>query len=200
MIGRIRGTLAQQWGDRVLVETASGVGYEVHVPARTLASLPRIGESTSLSIHTHVREDAILLFGFHDELDRAVFRLVLGVSGIGPKLALALVGTMDPASIARALERKDETTLARIPGIGKKTAARLCLELADKAGNLVLHSAATGPAPTAGPAAESDAREALLALGYAIREVDSALKEAAPTGDDTVQSLLRRALRALAPG
>lgn len=200
MIGRLAGTLAAAWGDRILIETASGVGYEVHVPARTLAALPPLGQPVRLVIHTHVREDAIVLFGFSAEIDRECFRLVQAVTGIGPKIALALVGTCEPAAIAAAIDRKDEVALARIPGIGRKTAARLVLELTDKVTALRLNAAVAEPVgrPTP-PDAQEDTRAALLALGYAPKEVETALKRAAPVAEDTVQTLLKRALRALAP-
>lgn len=202
MIGRLRGLLLTTEPDRVLVETAQGVGYEVLVAPRVLMELPKVGAEITLHIHTHVREDAITLYGFGTEPDRRVFRVVQSVSGIGPKLALALVGTIEPKALADAIARDDVAGLTRIPGLGKKTAARLCLELKDKLGKLLpnpsLQAALDGSGPAAPPAVE-DATAALAALGYNAREIKKALTAATPVADDTVQTLLRRALKALSP-
>jgi len=205
MIGRLRGKLLAQEPDLVLVETSAGVGYEVRTAPRTLVGLPTIGAEITLHIHTQVREDAITLYGFLTEQDRAVFRTVQSVSGIGPKLAMAIVGTCEPEALVSAIARDDIPGLSKIPGLGKKTAARLCLELKDKLVKLVegagamgneelLLSAGLAPIP-----AVDDATDALAALGYNAREIGRALKAADPTPEDTVQSLLRRALKSLSP-
>lgn len=202
MIGSLKGTLTTRSPDAILVETSGGVGYELRVAPRVLAELPAEGAQVSLSVHTQVSQDAITLYGFTDAADRRVFRLVQSVSGIGPKLALAIVGTVEPEALARAIAGEDIAGLSKIPGLGKKTAARLCLELKDKIAKLF------GPSPiasVAGPLAEvesaavADAREALAALGYNAREIKKALAAAAPTESDTVQSVLRSALKALSP-
>ena len=203
MIGRLRGRLVAQEPDRVLVETAGGVGYEVRIPPRVLTALPQLGEEVLLHVHTQVSQDAITLFGFLSEADRQVFRVVQGVSGIGPSIALAVVGTLEPTQLADAIAHEDITTLSKVPKLGKKTAARLCLELADKLGRLLPADfvPATGPAPvepSMSPAAE-DAQAALAALGYSAREIARAMKASDPQPDDTVQSLLRRALKILSP-
>ncbi|MCP4868855.1 MAG: Holliday junction branch migration protein RuvA [Proteobacteria bacterium] len=203
MIGRLRGLLLATEPDRVLVEVGSGVGYEVLVAPRVLMELPAVGAEVTLHIHTHVREDAITLYGFGTEPDRRVFRVVQSVSGIGPKLALALVGTVEPKTLADAIARDDIVGLTRIPGLGKKTAARLCLELKDKLGKLLPHPSLSasldGATVTADPPAVEDATAALAALGYNAREIKKALAAADPTAEDTVQTLLRRALKALSP-
>jgi len=205
MIGRLRGKLVAQEPDLVLLETNSGVGYEVRVAPRTLVDLPVLGAEITLHVHTQVREDAITLYGFLAEQDRAVFRTVQGVTGIGPKLAMAIVGTCEPAALVAAIARNDIPALTRIPGLGKKTAARICLELADKLAKLVgTADSETGGAilSAAGlntiPAVD-DTTAALAALGYNGREINRALDAAAPSAEDTVQSLLRRALKALSP-
>ncbi len=204
MIGRLTGTLAVREADRVLVETAGGVGYEVIVPARTLVGLPPVGSPVVLVVHTKVREDAITLYGFLDHGDRTVFRLVQSVTGIGPKLALALVGTWEPEAIAHAIALGDVKALTKVPGLGKKTAERLCLELKDKilgvvtGGLTVSQIVAVAPSASAPPAVE-DTTAALAALGYKRREIDRALKASKPVPDDTVQSLLKRALKHLSP-
>ena len=207
MIGRIRGTLLEQEPDRVVVETAGGVGYEVFVAPRLMMELPPAGEEVTLFVHTQVREDAITLYGFADRTDRAVFRLVLTVQGIGPKLAMALVGTTDPEALAGAIAREDVAALTRVPGLGKKTASRLVLELRDKLDKLLTaqgrdfaEAANASLVPEAAePPAVEDAKAALAALGYNAREIGKAMKVAAPTPDDSVQSLLRRALKVLSP-
>ncbi len=204
MIGRLRGTLLVCEPDRVLLETGAGVGYEVVVTPRVLADLPALEEEVTLHVHTQVREDAITLYGFGSEADRQVFRVIQGVTGIGPKLALAVVGTTEPDALATAIAGEDIKGLSRIPGLGKKTAARLCLELKDKLGKLLpAPSLVTGrlPSPVEPPQhpAVEDTTAALAALGYNAREIKRALGLATPTEEDTVQSLLRRALKALSP-
>lgn len=204
MIGRIRGLLLEQGPDTVVVETSGGVGYEVVVTPRLLMELPVLGEEVTLLIHTQVREDSITLYGFLHAIDRAVFRLVMTVQGIGPKLAMALVGTTEPEAFAAAIGRGDVAALTRVPGLGKKTGERMVLELRDKVDKLLLaagHSVPVGSPVTASgePPAVEDAIAALAALGYNKREITRALKKADPQPDDTVQSLLRRALKVLSP-
>ena len=202
MIGSLRGTLAAREPDSILVETSGGVGYELRVAPRVLAELPAVGEPVHLSVHTQVSQDAITLYGFSAGGDRRVFRLVQSVTGIGPKLALAIVGTVEPEALARAIAADDIVGLSKIPGLGKKTAARLCLELKDKLARLFDPSALaalTAPPADAESPALRDARDALAALGYNAREIKRALNAAAVTEQDTVQSVLRRALKALSP-
>jgi Holliday junction DNA helicase RuvA len=197
VIGRLRGALVELKPDRLTVETSGGVGYEVFVPPRVLMELPTVGSQVLLHVHTQVREDAITLYGFLSADERQVFRVVQGVSGIGPKIALAVVGTLEPEALAGAIAREDIPALTRIPGLGKKTAARLCLELKDKLASL---AEPAGPVAAAEPGAAEDAEAALAALGYSGREIARALKAAAAKPDDTVQAILRRALKALSPG
>jgi len=205
MIGRLRGKLVAREADLALLETAAGVGYEVRVAARTLVDLPAVGSEVTLHIHTQVREDAITLYGFLVEQDRSVFRAVQGVTGIGPKLAMAIVGTCEPEALVGAIARDDIPALVKIPGLGKKTAARICLELKDKLSRLVEGAGASGDGAllsgltSATLPAVDDATAALAALGYNGREISRALKEAAPTAEDDVQSVLRRALKSLSP-
>ncbi len=207
MIGRIRGLVIEREPDRVLVETAGGVGYEVRIAPRLLLELPPNGVEVTLYVHTQVREDDITLFGFLNRVDRAVFRLVMNVQGIGPKLAMALVGTTEPEALASAIARADVAALTRVPGLGTKTASRLVLELKDKLDTLLIASGHEFAETAAGalvrpptePPAIQDTRAALAALGYNDREIARALKGAAPQDDDTVQSLLRRTLKTLGP-
>jgi len=205
MIGRLRGRLVAQEPDRVLLETGAGVGYEVLIPPRALTELPGVGEEVTLHVHTQVREDAITLYGFTEDADKRCFRVVQGVTGIGPKLALAIVGSISPGALADAIAMEDILGLTRIPGLGAKTGARLCLELKDKLGKLLPPPTVVGGVPLEAPSTDlrpavADAIGALSALGYTRREIDKAMKAAAATDDDTVQSLLKRALKALSPG
>ena len=204
MIGRLRGQLVAQEPDRVLVETGAGVGYEVLVAPRMITELPAVGDEITLHIHTQVAETAITLYGFLKDADKRLFRVVQTVSGIGPKLALAVVGTTEPTALAEAIAREDIAGLTKIPGLGKKTAARLCIDLKDKLDRFLvpegLGQRAILSAGLAEPPAVEDARAALAALGYNAKEIKSALKSAQPSGDDSVQTLLKRALKALSPG
>jgi Holliday junction DNA helicase RuvA len=196
--------LVAQGPDRILVETAAGVGYEVRVPPRVLTQLPAMDSEITLQIHTQVAETAITLYGFMQEADKQLFRVVQTVSGIGPKLALAVVGTTEPTALAEAIAREDIAGLTRIPGLGKKTAGRLCIDLKDKLDQFLVPEGLGGRAvlvsSPAEPPATGDARAALAALGYNAREIKRALASAAPTSDDSVQTLLKRALKALSPG
>ncbi len=206
MIGRLSGTLVLAEAETVLIDV-SGVGYEVAVSARTRAALPPLGGPVTLAIETLVREDAITLFGFHDVGERAAFRTLLGVQGVGAKLALALLSAFSPAEIARAVAAKDAKALTRAAGVGPRLAARLVTELAGKPGFLdaavgTLTPAAATPAPSlpADPAL-ADALSALAHLGYRRSEAELALAAARArlgTGA-TVEVLIRDALKALAP-
>ena len=131
MIGRIRGTVAQKQPPDILVEVG-GVGYELQVPMTTLFQLPELGSEVSLLTHFVVREDAQLLYGFIDERDRGLFRQLIKVSGVGPKLALTILSGMDADSFTRCVHREDVAALVALPGVGKKTAERLLVEMRDK--------------------------------------------------------------------
>ena len=202
MIGHLRGRLLSQDPDRVVVETGAGLGYEVLVAPRVLTELPPIGVEVALHVHTQVAETAITLYGFLRDEDKRLFRAVQTVSGIGPKLALAIVGTTEPRALAEAVAREDIAGLIKIPGLGKKTAARLCIDLKDKLDRFLVPEGLGSTAVLASssePQALEDSRAALAALGYNAREIKKALAAASPSDDDTVQSILKRALKALSP-
>ena len=207
MIGHIRGKVLTREPDKVLVEAAgTGVGYEIRVSARTLVELPGPGEDVQLAIHTQVREDDITLYGFIAAIDRTVFRVLQTVSGIGPKLALAIVGTTEPMALCTAIMREDLVALTRIPGLGKKTAARLVLELKDKLPKLLgtpIEGLPEGATPLVLEEAEAvavaDATAALAALGYSAKEIAKTMKRVDPQPDEGVQEVLRRALKLLCP-
>ncbi|HMA17257.1 MAG TPA: Holliday junction branch migration protein RuvA [Thermoanaerobaculia bacterium] len=179
MIGRLVGRLAAKATDHVILDVG-GVGYLVHIPLSTFYDLPEAESPASLWIHTHVREDALSLYGFLTERERALFLMLLGVAGIGPRVALTVLSGIPPADLIEALSRQDARRLMAVPGVGKKTAERMVLELSEKAARL-----ATGPeAPRAAAVAPEDVVSALVNLGYrkgdAERAVDSIGRGGAP--------------------
>jgi len=162
MIGRLRGTLIEKHPNEVIVD-AGGVGYEVQIPISTFTALPDEGSNVSLRIHTHVREDALLLFGFSTGEERTVFERLIGVSGIGPKLAITVLSGLATRDLVSAIRTGDVAKLVRIPGVGKKTAERIVLELKDK---LAIEAAPVegGSAPESVAAFNSIDRDVLSAL------------------------------------
>ncbi len=192
MIGRISGTLLEKNPPQLLVD-AHGVGYEIFVPMSTFFGLPRTGENVSLFIHMVVREDAQLLYGFATEAERASFRLLLKVSGVGPKVGLAVLSGLSVNDLATAVAMQETGRLTNIPGIGKKTAERLLLELKDKF--KVNTSLAMSGANVAKPTANEDVLNALLGLGYSEKEALLAVK--ALPADGTVSDGIRLALKSL---
>lgn len=198
MIGRLSGIVLEKRPDRALVD-ASGVGYELHVPLGTFASLPAVGERASLHVHTHVREDAILLFGFATAEEKALFEKLITVAGIGPKLALAVLSGLPLPELVGAIAAQNVKRLSSIPGVGKKLAERLGLELKDKVAGIVPASSSSASASVAelGGLLE-DAVGALLNLGYRKPQAEAAVKaasDAVGTGD--LPALLSAALRLL---
>jgi Holliday junction DNA helicase RuvA len=197
VIGSLRGVLVAKQPPEILVEVG-GIGYELQVPMTTLFQLPALGEEVALVTHFAVREDAQVLYGFIDRRDRELFRSLVRVSGVGPKLALAILSGMDAESFVRCVRRDDAGSLVALPGVGRKTAERLLVEMRDRLGDWFDApdaGAAAGAAPgPADPAA--DAESALVALGYRPAE---AARLVAAVGDEAVtdsEELIRRALRA----
>ena len=170
MIGRLTGRLASKAPDHVLLEVG-GVGYFVHIPLSTFYDLPEQESPTSLWIHTHVREDALALFGFLTEREKALFLLLLGVTGIGPRVALTVLSGMPPSELVEALRSKDARKLVAVPGVGKKTADRMVLELSEKVANLAPET----PAGEAAAVAADDVVSALVNLGYRRSEAERAV-------------------------
>jgi holliday junction DNA helicase RuvA len=195
MIGSLRGTIVEEHEDGTFTVDVGGVGYEIHAPLGTRGRVG-VGEVT-LSIHTHVREDAITLFGFASPSDRRVFRLLLGVTGIGPKVALAILGHLDAHALATAVARQDPSAFKGISGVGKKLVERLLLDLRDKP--LVAGAPASTPASPRAPAedASSAVVSALVNMGYKRAEVERAVESLAPREDTTLEVLLRDTLAAL---
>ena len=170
MIGRITGMLAHKAPPQILVE-AQGVGYEIDVPMSTFYNLPAIGQQLTLLTHFVVREDAQLLFGFLTAGERATFRELVRISGVGPRTALAILSGLSVAELEQAVTQQDAARLVKVPGIGKKTAERLLLELKGRLG-AELPGGASAPADDA----QADIVQALVALGYNDREARAALK------------------------
>ncbi len=190
MIGRLTGILLEKNPPQITVDV-HGVGYEVDVPMSTFYNLPATGEKVSLHTHLLVREDAQQLYGFLSEGERGAFRQLLKISGIGARTALAVLSGLSVNELAQAVAMQEAGRLVKIPGIGKKTAERLLLELKDKLPKSALVSAAAVAAPDAG----SDILNALLALGYNEREAAGAMK-ALPAGV-AVSEGIRQALKSL---
>jgi len=199
VIAQVNGRLAAKQADRVVVQTAGGVGYEIAVPLSVMEQLPPVGESVSLATELVVREDGWALYGFRDESERRFFQRLIGVSGIGPKLAIALMSALGVERGARAVKERNIALLSSVSGIGKKTAERLALELADKLGEFEEPATLGGAAPSTDGAAA--ALKALERLGYGTVEADRALRDvlAADRGGDT-ETLVRRALQRLTVG
>jgi len=189
MIGKLTGLLAERNPPQVVVD-CNGVGYEVDVPMSTFYNLPGTGERVSLLTHFVVREDAQVLYGFGTAEERAAFRQLIRISGVGPKMALGLLSGLSVGELAQTVTRQDTGRLVKVPGIGKKTAERLLLELKGKLG------ADVGAPAHAANDAQADILQALVALGYSDKEAAAALK--ALPSDVAVSEGIKLALKALA--
>lgn len=196
MIGTLRGTLASKGPEGVVIDVA-GVGYEVSMPASSIAGLPPEGREAFLYIYTHVRDDAIVLYGFMGEEGKRIFTTLIGISGIGPKMALSVLSGLSHDDFITAIDTEDVALLTRIPGLGKKTAHRLILELREKL-------PAREPAPGEGGEGEgdgdpifNDSLSALINLGYKKSDASDALELASKKGYNTIEELLKEALRLL---
>ena len=197
MIAHLRGTLLDKHPNRVVIDVA-GVGYDVQVPLSTFYGLGEPGTSVTLRIHTHVREDVLALFGFSTTLEQDLFERLIAISGIGPKLALAVLSGIEPADLIRAIRTQDVPRLTKIPGIGKKTAERIGLELKDR---LPAAVTAAGPAPPAESREDQfrdDLLSALINLGYqqaaADKVIDKVLRDSPGIG---FEQALRDVLRSM---
>jgi len=199
VIANVSGRLAAKGADRVVVETAGGVGYEVVVPLGVIERLPAVGQAVRLATELMVREDGWALYGFLADAERRFFQRLTTVSGVGPKLALALLSALGVERGAQAVQQRNIALLSSVNGIGKKTAERLVLELADKVDEFVQAGAASGAAPA--PGAAETALKALERLGYGTAEADRALRQALAGNGDLAgesEALVRRALQILA--
>ena len=193
MIALLRGLLLEKSPNQAVVE-CGGVGYDVTIPVSTFTALPDAGAEVRLRIHTHVREDAIALFGFASPDEKQVFEKLIAVSGIGPKLAITILSGLAAPDLIRAIRNSEIERLVRIPGIGKKTAERMVLELKDK---LIAPAApeGAGPAEPALSDIDRDVLSALLNLGCARPQAEMAVRKARAAGaQETFEPLFRRAL------
>jgi Holliday junction DNA helicase RuvA len=192
MIAHLRGKLAQKDPARVVVDV-NGVGYEVFVPLTTFTALPDTGLEVSIDVHTHVRDDIIALYGFSTRRERLIFEKLMTISGIGPKLAMTILSGGSVQDLVAAIKRSDLARLTAIPGVGKKTAERIILELKDKLQDFV-----EGPAK---PPVESDVLSALENLGYLRAHAEAAMRRAVDGDrDPAFDVLFKRALQILTKG
>ena len=201
MIALLRGTLVDKNPNRLIVD-AGGVGYDVQVPLSTFYVLGELGTAVTLRIHTHVREDAIALFGFATPLELTLFERLIAISGIGPKLALAVLSGIEPADFIKAIRSQDVARLTAIPGIGKKTAERIGLELKDRLPATLTAPGPEGAAPTRPEdQLRDDLLSALVNLGYqrplAERAIDTVLQRSNGAG---FEAALREVLKGLIKG
>lgn len=195
MIAYLAGTLAFKSPAYAVVDV-QGVGYQVFFSLSSYCRLPEPGQPVRVHVHTHVREDALQLYGFLDPVERDLFLLLLEVQGIGPRLALSILSGSSPSELLRAIRDGDAGQLVRIPGVGKKTAARLLVELRDKVSRTAL-PLGSEVAPAATQLAE-EAISALVNLGYRLAEAEPAVAQAQAEGAENLESLIRAALRRMA--
>jgi len=202
VIAHLRGTILEKHPSRIVIDV-NGVGYEAFVPLSTFYGLGDAGAAIALRIHTHVREDAFVLYGFATLLEQELFERLIGVSGIGPKVALAVLSGIEPHEFIHAIERGDLARLTAIPGVGKKTSERIVLELKDRlprpAAAAALAGATTSAAP---PPLRDDVVSALVNLGYhrplAEKAAEAAIKTIGSSSDASFERVLKQALREVA--
>lgn len=199
MIGSLKGSVAYLGADCCIIDTAGGVGYRVFMPGAHLAQLS-LGGSVRVHVHTAVREDAILLYGFLSQEYYDLFELLLSVSGVGPKMALGILSAVKPDAFYLAVQSRDIKVLTKLPGIGKKTAERMLLELKDKVGGAAAEAGSDfGESVAAGGSgAVAEAMEALLSLGYSNGEIVPVIKQIEDADKLSGEEILRRALKLFA--
>jgi len=201
VIASLRGSILEKLPNRIVIDV-NGVGYDVFVPLSTFYGLGDPGAAVALRIHTHVREDAFLLYGFATQLEQELFERLIGVSGIGPKVALAVLSGIEPQEFIRAIERGDLARLTAIPGVGKKTSERIVLELKDRLPRAAATAAAEGVAAPASNAMRDDVVSALVNLGYhrplAEKAAEAATKTLGSAPDASFERMLKQALREVA--
>jgi Holliday junction DNA helicase RuvA len=199
VIGSLRGTFAARLGGSEIVVDVGGVGYRLTVSTPTAASFGTIGSEVFLYVHTHVREDAIVLYGFVHDDERRCFEVLLGGHGVGPALALAILSQLSPAALTTALLEEDLDALCAVPGVGRKTAARLLIDLRSRLDLPDFSATGVTVVTTQAGLARAEVRAALVELGYGPDEIRGALDRAGPDeSEETVEELLRGALRELA--
>lgn len=202
MIGRIRGTLLNKQAPELLVDV-QGVAYEIYAPMTTIYQLPDIGQPVTLHIHFVVREDAQLLYGFADAQDRQLFRMLIKVNGVGPRLALTILSGMESHDFVRCVHNNDTAALMCLPGVGKKTAERLLIDMRDRLQDWAINtdSMSVQTAQGVGGAGEvncrAEAESALMALGYKPQEASRAVAVAVKSGAGSSEELIRLALKSM---
>ena len=197
MIAHISGTLAQKIPGEAVIDVG-GIGYQVFIPLNVFYRLPEIGALVSLQIHTHVREDALQLFGFQDPAEKQVFLLLIGVSGIGPKLAVNILSGIAAEELARALKEGDQVRLMGIPGVGRKLAERMIVELKDKVAAFAPVGVEVARAE-AGSQLLLDAVSALINLGYKRPDAEKIVREVLKRGERSLENVLKESLRRMSP-
>ena len=201
MIASLRGTILEKHPNRIVIDV-NGVGYDVFVPLSTFYGLGDAGSNIIVRIHTHVREDALLLYGFATLLEQELFERLIGVSGIGPKVALAVLSGIEPQELIHAIERGDLARLTAIPGVGKKTSERIVLELKDRLPRAQAVAIAAGGAAPDAPVMRDDVVSALVNLGYhrplADKAADAAMKTLGSASAASFERMLKQALREVA--
>lgn len=193
MIGSLRGTLTEKRPNQILLDVG-GVGYQVQIPLSTFANLGALHGEATLLIHTHVREDQLALYGFLTAREKQCFELLISASGVGPSLALKILSGMGLEQLIPAIRKGDLVQLVRIPGVGRKTAERIVVELRDK---LAVVDVAESGKPATGSQLESDVASALVNLGYDVRSVEKAVEKSRAASGGDFEGLLRAALQIL---
>lgn len=197
MIAFLRGRVVDKQPTRVIVDV-QGVGYDVHVPLSTYYEIGDEDADVALRIYTHVREDALQLFGFLSDLERQLFERLIAISGIGPRLAITVLSGMEPRELIAAVQRGDVARLTGIPGVGKKTAERIVLELKDRLAQIAVPAAGAPPVAEGPERLRADLLSALQNLGYHRPQADKALDSTLPTlSEPTFEQALRSVLREL---
>lgn len=197
MIGRLTGILGNKQPNELLLDV-NGVGYELEVPMSTLFALPAVGQTVALHTHLVVRDDAHILFGFASNMERKLFRALIKVNGVGAKMAIAILSNMSPRDFADCVAAKDIAALTKIPGVGKKTAERLLVEIGDRLSGLGLGAGSTSLELPLSSSVEQEAAEALAALGYKETEVGKMLKAVVSEHLDSaalIKAALQNAMR-----
>jgi Holliday junction DNA helicase RuvA len=201
VIAHLRGSILEKHPNRIVIDV-NGVGYDVFVPLSTYYGLGDAGAAIALRIHTHVREDAFVLYGFATRLEQELFERLIGVSGIGPKVALAVLSGIEPQEFIRAIERGDLARLTAIPGVGKKTSERIVLELKDRLPRAQTAATSAGVAAPESPALRDDVVSALVNLGYhrplAEKAAEAAITTIGSASDASFERALKQALREVA--
>ena len=193
MIAQISGTLAHKLPGEVIVDVG-GVGYQIFIPLNVFYRLPEVGGTVSLYIHTHLREDALQLFGFHEPTEKQVFLFLNSVAGIGPKLAVNILSGIPADQLAEAIREGDQLRLVSVPGVGKKLAERMIVELRDK---FATFQAQVTETPVAGNGSQlmQDAVSALVNLGYRKAEVEKSVRDTIHAGKNSLEEVIKEALR-----